>query len=153
MKEAYTIYMSFHKMVFYLKDAHIMIWCYHVPSGIFIYSVMKNDKVNNWSQEIHAITPYIKFKHIKGKENILADSLSQICTLGVCKANEAKKGHEYGKSESEAVCSTKNSQKVNQTFEVDRVKYQPEEKHVDDLLYHNTLVNLKHHDPPQCKLT
>ena len=28
-KEAYAIYMSFHKMVFYLKDAHVKIRCDH----------------------------------------------------------------------------------------------------------------------------
>ena len=63
MKEAYAIYM-FCKVVFYLKDVHFMIWCDHAPLCKFIYSVMKNDNVNNWSQEIHAITPYIDFEHI-----------------------------------------------------------------------------------------
>ena len=41
MKEAYTIYMPFCKMVFYLKDAHVIIWCDHAPLHKFIYSVMK----------------------------------------------------------------------------------------------------------------
>ena len=36
---------------------------------------MKNDKVNNWSHDKCAITPYIDFEHIKGKGNLLADSL------------------------------------------------------------------------------
>ena len=44
-----------------------------------------------------------------------------------------------------------NSQKANQNFEVDSVKYQLEEKHVDDLSLLDTSVNPKHHDPPQCK--
>ena len=69
----YVIYMSFCKMVFYLKDAHIMILCNHAPLHKLIYSVTRNDKVNNWSQEIHSITLCIEFEHIKGKENILAD--------------------------------------------------------------------------------
>ena len=51
-KEAYGIYISFQKMVFYLKDAHIMIWCDHTPLHKFIYSATKNDNINNWSQEI-----------------------------------------------------------------------------------------------------
>ena len=50
------------------------------------------------------------------------------------------------------MCNIENSQKVNQTFEFDRVKYQLEEKHVDDLLLHNILVNCQHHDLPKCKL-
>ena len=58
------------KMVFYLKDVHVKIRCHHSTLCWFVYSV--NDKVNNSSQEIHAITPYIDFEHIKGKDHILA---------------------------------------------------------------------------------
>ena len=29
MKEGYVIYMSFHKIAFYWKDEHDMIWCDH----------------------------------------------------------------------------------------------------------------------------
>ena len=50
----------------------------------------KNNKVNSWSQEIHAITPHIEFKHIKGKENILADSLSRLRHLGLHDDNDWK---------------------------------------------------------------
>ena len=67
--------MSFYKMVFYLKDAHVMILCDHAPLHKCIYLVIKNKKVNNWSQEIHVITPYTDFEYIKEKENILVDSL------------------------------------------------------------------------------
>ena len=86
-KEAYVIYMSFHKMVFYLKHVHIMIQYDHMPPHKFIYSVTGKDKVSNWSQEIHLITPYTQFDHIKGKENILADSLLRLKTLGLYKDN------------------------------------------------------------------
>ena len=116
-----------------------MIQCDHAPLHISIYFIMKNEKVNDWSQEIHAITPYINFEHIKGKENVLANSLSRLQTLGLYEANKPKKeGHEYGKSilnsETEMVCSIKSNQKVNQDFEVDGVKYQFDSKHEDDLL-------------------
>ena len=53
-----------------------MIQCDHAPLCTFIYSIMKNEKANKWSQEKHAITPYIDLEHIKGKKNILPDSLS-----------------------------------------------------------------------------
>ena len=60
---------------------------------------MKNNKVNNWSQEIHAITPYINCEHIKGKENILAGSLSWLQALHLYEANDPEKeALEYGKS-------------------------------------------------------
>ena len=77
-KEAYAIYMSFHKMVFNLKEAPIIVRCDHVPLRKFIYSVTKNDKVNNWSTEIHSITPHTDFEHIKGKENVLVYSLLRL---------------------------------------------------------------------------
>ena len=67
--------MSFQKMVFYLKEAHIMVRIDHALLQKFVYSLMKNDKVNNWSQEMHAITPHIELDYIKGKGNVLADSL------------------------------------------------------------------------------
>ena len=53
-----------------------------------IYSVNRNDMVNNWSHEIHAITPYIDFKHVKGKENMLVDSLSRLRCLGIYEDND-----------------------------------------------------------------
>ena len=67
-----------------------------------------------------------------------------------------KEGHEYGKSifdsETEKVYIIENSQKVNQEFEFDGVKYQFDARHVYDLLLHDMSVNPRHHDPPQCKL-
>ena len=90
-KEAYAIYMYFQKMVCYLEDAHVKIRCDHAPQircdhaplHKFVYSVTNNDKINNWLQEIHAITPYIYFEHIKGRDNILEESLSRLKTLGI----------------------------------------------------------------------
>ena len=73
-------------MVFYLRDSHVKIKSYHAFLCKFKYSVTKNDKVNNSSQEIHAITSYIDYEHIKGKDNVLADSLSRPMTLGLHEA-------------------------------------------------------------------
>ena len=42
--------MSFHKMAFSLKEADVMADVITPPTK-FIYSVTKNDKVNNWSQK------------------------------------------------------------------------------------------------------
>ena len=67
-----------------------------------------------------------------------------------------KVGHEYIKSifdsEAKMVCNIDNNQKVNQDFKVGAIKYQLDAKHVDDLLLHDTTVNSKHQDPPQCKV-
>ena len=69
------------------------------PLCKFKYSVNKKNKVNNWSQEIHSITPYTNFEHIKGKENMFAESPSRLKYLGLYKDNDPEKpGYEYGKS-------------------------------------------------------
>ena len=53
-----------------------------------MYSVTKYDKVNHWSQEMHAITSYIEFEHFKGKDNVLVDSLSRLGCLGLHDGND-----------------------------------------------------------------
>ena len=68
-----------------------MIWCDHATLSKFMYSVTKNGSVSNWSQEIHAITPYTDFEHTKGKENVLVDTVSRLRTLGLYKVNEPEK--------------------------------------------------------------
>ena len=48
---------------------------------------------------MHAITSHVDFKHIKGKENILAESLSRLKCLGLHDNNDLEEPHqEYGKS-------------------------------------------------------
>ena len=87
------------QMVFYLKDVNVMIQCDYAPLHKFTYSVMRNDKVINWSQAMHTVTPYINFEYTKGKKNILGNSLSWLHILGLYEANEPKKEIlEYGKS-------------------------------------------------------
>ena len=44
-KEAYAIYASFKKMVFYLRDAHVLIRSDHAPLRKFIYSNTINDQL------------------------------------------------------------------------------------------------------------
>ena len=43
----------------------------------------KNILTQNWALKIFLFTPCITFKHIKGKDNILADSLTQLQRLGL----------------------------------------------------------------------
>ena len=98
------------------------------PLWKFVYSVLKNDKVNNWSQEMHAITPHIEFKHIKGKENGLADSLSRLRCLGLHNDNDPKEpDQEYGKSifvtDENTINSLENDQNLNNKFKIDGKQY------------------------------
>ena len=43
----------------------------------------KNTLTQNWALDTFLITPYITLKHIKGKDNILANSLTQLQRLGL----------------------------------------------------------------------
>ena len=62
-------------------------------------SVTKNDKVSNWSWEMYTITPCVEFEHIKGKDNVLADSMSRLRHLGLHGNNDPEEpGQECGKS-------------------------------------------------------
>ena len=51
----------------------------------------------NWALDIFSIMPYITFEHIKGKDNILADSLSHLQCLGLYeKIPPEKLGEDFG---------------------------------------------------------
>ena len=93
VKECYTIIMLLHKMAFYLQDAEVILMSDHAPLEKLIKNQTKNTLTQNWALEIFSITPYITFKHIKDKESILADSLTQLQRLDLyekcpCKENE-----------------------------------------------------------------
>ena len=77
-KEVYAIYASFKKMVFYLRDAKVLIRSDHAPLKKFISANTKNDQLTNWCQELYAITNQITFKHIKGKDNVMSDAISRL---------------------------------------------------------------------------
>ena len=93
-----------------------------------MYQVTKNDKVNNWSQEMHVTTPCIEFKHIKRKDNVLADSLSRLRHLGLQDNNDLEEpGQEYSKSifdtDENIINSLDNDQNSNDKFNIDRQQY------------------------------
>ena len=78
-KEAYAIYMSVKKLTFYLTDADVLLKSDHLPLKKFLQKNTLNNKVNNWAMELEAFN--IKFKHVSGKANILADMLSHLIDL------------------------------------------------------------------------
>ena len=70
-----------------------------MPPPEIMYLVTKNEKQNNWQQEMHAITPHIESQHIKGESNVLPESLSRLKQLGLYDDNDPEKpGQEYSKS-------------------------------------------------------
>ena len=73
-KEAFAIYMSVKKLSFYLTDADVLLKSDHLPLKKFLQKNTLNNKVNNWAMELEAFN--IRFEHVSGKANILADTLS-----------------------------------------------------------------------------
>ena len=94
-KEAYTIYMSIRRLVFYLSDADVTIKCDHLPLKKFLMKQTLNSKVNNWAVELEQFN--LKLEWIMGSKNTLADTLSRL--LEVCpeaKLEPEPPGQEFG---------------------------------------------------------
>ena len=79
MKEAYAIYMTVKKSTFYLTGADIMLRSDHLPLNKFLQKNTLNLHVNNWAVEIESFK--IKFVHIAGKDNMIADTLSRLIDI------------------------------------------------------------------------
>ena len=86
-KEAFAIYMSVKKLLFYLTDAQIL-----------LRSDLKNtlnSKVNNWAMELEAFN--IQFDYIKGSNNILVDTLSRLIAIDPnTPTTPGEPGYEFG---------------------------------------------------------
>ena len=78
-KEAFAIYMSVKKLLFYLTDAQILLRSDHKPLEKFLLKNTLNSKVNNWAMELEAFN--IQFDYIKGSCNVLVDTLSHLITI------------------------------------------------------------------------
>ena len=79
MKEAYAIYMTVKKSTFYLTGADITLRSDHLPLNKFLQKNTLNLHVNNWAVEIESFK--IKFVHIAGKDNMIADTLSHLINI------------------------------------------------------------------------
>ena len=95
MKEAYAIYMSIRRLIFYVVDADVTIKCDHLPLKKFLSKQTLNSKVNNWAVELEQFN--LKLDWIMGSKNTLADTLSRL--LDVCpeaKLEPEPPGQEFG---------------------------------------------------------
>ena len=94
-KEAYAIYMTVKKSTFYLTGQEITLRSDHLPLKKFLNHKTLNNTVDNWAVEIESFK--IKFVHIAGKDNILADTLSRLINIdpGVDQEPELK-DYEFG---------------------------------------------------------
>ena len=94
-KEAYAVYMAFHKFSYYLEGAKTILRCDHVPLCKFLSGKTMNNKVNNWGSELSNFQ--IEFQHIRGKCNVMADALSHVKRLGLYTPQEPEpNGREFG---------------------------------------------------------
>ena len=78
-KEAYAIYMTVKKSTFYITGHDVTLRSDHLPLNKFLKQMTLNNTVNNWAMEIESFK--IKFVHIAGKDNVLADTLSRLIDI------------------------------------------------------------------------
>ena len=94
-KEAFAIYMSVKKLLFYLIDAKILLKSDHKPLEKFLLKNTLNSKVNNWAIELEAFN--IQFDCIKGSNNILVDTLSHLIAIDPdTPTTPEEPGYEFG---------------------------------------------------------
>ena len=91
----YAIYLSVKKLAFYITDADITLRSDHLPLKWVLLKNTLNDKVNNWVIELE--TYRIKFEHIKGKSNVLANTLSRFISIDPdVKLEPELQGYKFG---------------------------------------------------------
>ena len=94
-KEAYAIYMAFQKYSHYLEVATTLLRSDHAPLRKFLAGKTLNNTVNNWGIELSSFQ--IFFQHIKGKHNVMADTLSRLKRKGLYEAQDLEpEGVEFG---------------------------------------------------------
>ena len=89
--------MSIKKLSFYLTHVEITLRSDHLPLKKFLLKNTLNSKVNNWAGELETFN--IKFEHILGIKNTLADTLSRIIKVDPDAQPECEKeGYEFSYS-------------------------------------------------------
>ena len=94
-KEAYAIYLSIKKLMYYMEDVDVTLRSDHLSLKKFLAKNTLNSKVNNWVIEI---SPFrITFEYIKGIKNTLADAMSRLINMGPQIQPEPEpEGYEFG---------------------------------------------------------
>ena len=71
--------MSVKKLSFYLIQADVLLKSDHLPQKRSLHKNTLNSKVNNWAMVLESFN--IWFEHIKGQNNILADTLFHLIDI------------------------------------------------------------------------
>ena len=78
-----------------MTDAQILSRSDHKPLKKFLHKNTLNSKVNNWAMELETFN--IKFDYIKGSNNVLADTLSQLIDINPdTQLTPEGEGYEFG---------------------------------------------------------
>ena len=80
-KEVYAILKSVQCFDYYLQGTKCTLHYNHKPLKLFLYRGMKIAKLDRWVMLLQEYD--ITFVHIKGKDNILADTISRLCILDI----------------------------------------------------------------------
>ena len=80
-KESYAALKIVQRFDYYLRGVQCTLRCYHKPLEPLLSRGMKIAKLDRWAMLLQEYD--IKFIHIKGKENILADAISRLHTIDI----------------------------------------------------------------------
>ena len=72
---------SVQRFDYYLRDVQCPLRCEHKPLEPFLSRGMKTVKLDRLAMVLQEYD--IRFIHIKGKDNILADAISRLCTIEI----------------------------------------------------------------------
>ena len=91
-KEAYAVLKSVQCFDYYFQGMKCTLCCNHKPLEPFLTRGMKIVKLDRWAMLLHEYD--ITFVHINGKDNILTDAISRLCTIDIYeKAIETQHSH------------------------------------------------------------
>ena len=80
-KEGYAVLKSMQHFDYYLQGTECTLHCNHKPLEPFLTRGMKIVKLDRWTMLLQEYD--ITFVHIRGKDNILADAISRLCTIDI----------------------------------------------------------------------
>ena len=78
--------MSIQKFAFYLAGTKCTLLCDHKPLAPFFMTGMSSPVIDRWVLELQQFD--IKFQHIQGKGNVVADVIPRFRTMGLYKDND-----------------------------------------------------------------
>ena len=80
-QEAYAVLKSIQRFNYYLRGTKCTLHCGHKSLEPFLTRDMKIAKSDSWVMLLQEYD--ITFVHIRGKDNILADAISRLCTMNI----------------------------------------------------------------------